>query len=92
MLTAYIKFCGGCNPTYDRGAAVDKLKKIFDGKIQFFNHDIAVPRELGILVQGCEKECVLIKNLAPAEHYITLRYESDVADAVMQINAILNTV
>jgi len=89
MKTAYIKFCGGCNPTYDRGDAVQKLKKIFDGKIEFFSHDFSVPRDIGIVVQGCERECLQIKNLAPAEHHVVMRYESDLTDAIAKLHSIL---
>lgn len=88
MLSAYIKFCGGCNPTYDRGDAVNKLKKIFEDKITFYSHDINIPRDIGIVVQGCERECVQISNLAPAEHIVVLRYESDLTDAIAKLNAI----
>jgi len=88
MKTAYIKFCGGCNPRYDRGEAVAKIKKIFGEKISFFNHDPQISRDIGIVVQGCENECVQLKNLAQAEHLIVLRYESDLVDAVSKLNEI----
>ena len=26
-MTVAVKYCGGCNPRYDRGAALEKLKK-----------------------------------------------------------------
>ena len=85
MKTAYIKFCGGCNPRYDRGALVKELKQRFEGRVAFQTHDANVPADIGIVVQGCENDCVQVKNLAKADHMIVIRYESDLRDAVKTI-------
>ena len=85
MKTAYIKFCGGCNPRYDRGALAKELKQRFSGQVEFSTHDANIPREIGIVIQGCEKDCVQLKNLAKADRQIVIRYESDFTDAVKAI-------
>ena len=88
MKTAYIKFCGGCNPRYDRGAIAKELKQRFDGKVAFYTHDANIPRDIGIVIQGCEKDCVQVKNLAKCDRLLVIRYESDLRDAVEAIEAL----
>ena len=85
MKTAYIKFCGGCNPRYDRGLLAGELKQRFADRISFHAHDANIPRDIGIVIQGCEKDCVQIGNLAKADDVIVIRYESDFRDAVKMI-------
>ncbi len=85
MKTAYIKFCGGCNPRYDRGALAKELKQRFDGRVAFHAHDTSNSYDIGIVIQGCERDCVQTKNLAKADHMIVIRYESDLRDAIKTI-------
>ncbi|GAB1476615.1 hypothetical protein MASR2M70_14510 [Bacillota bacterium] len=30
-----VKFCGGCNPRFERGKALEELKEHFEGRINF---------------------------------------------------------
>jgi len=87
MKTAYIKFCGGCNPRYDRGRIAKELKQRFAEQVVFHSHDVNIPREIGVVIQGCEKDCVRMENLAKADRLIVIRYESDLADAIKAIEA-----
>lgn len=89
MLSAYVKFCGGCNPTYDRGKAVATLKKLFADQIEFHGYDPGIPRDVGIVVQGCERECVQLGILPQTKHLFVLRYEKDIADVIAGIRKLL---
>lgn len=51
-----IKYCGGCNCTYQRGQAIKKLKNLFP------EHNYVVGDEnwvydIWLVVCGCEKMC-----------------------------------
>lgn len=51
-----LKYCGGCNPTYDRVALVAQLEKRLYGKVQFVSPE---RKEVGLIlaVQGCSTAC-----------------------------------
>jgi hypothetical protein len=56
MLRVGIKYCGGCNPEYDRVAIVEQIKKRLAGKVSF------VPAEsegvdIILAVHGCKTAC-----------------------------------
>ncbi len=52
-----LKYCGGCNPRYDRGQAVASIKKRLEGRIAFVSYEN--PNTQGILVvTGCATACV----------------------------------
>ena len=87
MKTAYIKFCGGCNPRYDRGKLAKELKQSLEGRVEFSSHDANIPRNIGIVIQGCENDCVQTNTLAKADCLIVIRQESDLKDAVKAIEA-----
>lgn len=57
-----IKYCGGCNPRFDRAALVEKLEKEY-GKVEL-TYDLADPQvEHIVAVCGCERACVKEEDL-----------------------------
>ena len=55
-LKVAIKYCGGCNPDYDRIALVRFIKKSLIGKVEFVSaedEDI----DLVLAVEGCKTAC-----------------------------------
>jgi len=75
-----IKYCGGCNPGYDRVALVKQIEKSLQGKVEFVSpesQDVA----LILAVQGCSTACAdlsafqgmeirTITNIEGAEKFI----------------------
>ena len=56
MLKVGIKYCGGCNPNYDRVAVADYMKKSLHGRVEFVpleHEDI----DLVLAVEGCKTCC-----------------------------------
>ncbi|MBW2409238.1 MAG: hypothetical protein JRF72_05530 [Deltaproteobacteria bacterium] len=56
MLKVGIKFCGGCNPGYDRGALADYVKTSLHGRVEF----VSLDREgidMILAVEGCKTCC-----------------------------------
>ncbi len=55
MIRVRVKYCGGCNPSYDRVALVEALKERLSGRVVLVTDD----REIaGVLaVQGCDTAC-----------------------------------
>jgi hypothetical protein len=56
MLKVAIKYCGGCNPDYDRVALVNCIGKSLHGKVEFVSaEDENI--DLVLAVEGCKTAC-----------------------------------
>jgi hypothetical protein len=51
-----IKYCGGCNPHYDRVDMVQKVRSLLRNRFLFLRHDQDNLDRL-ILVSGCPRAC-----------------------------------
>lgn len=60
-----IKYCGGCNPTYERVEIVEKLQFLVGARFHFLSLDQQDLDGL-LLIQGCERACAL-ESLNPRE-------------------------
>lgn len=60
-----VKYCGGCNVSYDRGEMVGKLRTEFPG-VEFVNAEDEVGRnpDLVLVVCGCDSVCAAHGHLA----------------------------
>ena len=56
-----IKYCGGCNPEYDRVPLVEQIICVLKGKVEFVSAQ-SEEIELVLAVQGCATACA---NLTP---------------------------
>ena len=75
-----LKYCGGCNPRYDRVALVKHIEKSLQGKVEFVSPE---SQDVGLIlaVQGCSTACAdlsafqgleirTITNIEGAEKFI----------------------
>ena len=54
-----LKYCGGCNPRYDRAACVDKFRKAMrDLNISFVTYNEKEQFDYCLLVSGCNRNCL----------------------------------
>ena len=60
-----IKYCGGCNPHYERVDMVQKVHSLLKNRFLFLGHDQKYLDGL-ILVSGCPRACAT-KNLGQTE-------------------------
>ena len=51
-----LKYCGGCNPTYDRVALVKRIEKGLQGKVEFVLAE-SEDADIVLAVQGCSTAC-----------------------------------
>ena len=56
MLKVAIKYCGGCNPGYDRVALADFIKNSLHGRVDFVALDSEIV-DLILAVEGCKTCC-----------------------------------
>lgn len=72
-----IKYCGGCNPNYDRVALVARMKERLGGTVEWAPSD-ADPCDLVVAVYGCETACVDLTAFDGYEiHRITCPEDAD---------------
>lgn len=71
-----VKYCGGCNPRYDRTGLVDLLKWDFPD----VTTDLTQPVDHVVVVCGCPSACAKVDHVAAGqtvltspEHYPALR-------------------
>lgn len=55
-----VKYCGGCNPRYNRRKAVESIEEYFNTKI--IPYDESNIPDILLIVNGCESECINIKQ------------------------------
>jgi len=71
-----VKYCGGCNPTYDRVAVVKRLERALEEEAEFVSFT-EEDLDLVLVVCGCETACVDVSAFKPAP----VRVVSSVPDA-----------
>lgn len=52
-----IKYCGGCNPRYDRVALVEEMRTRLGGAVKWVSADDVDPCDQVVVVNGCETAC-----------------------------------
>lgn len=58
-----IKYCGGCQPDYDRVALVARIQKELDGLAEFLRADHP-DISMVLAVEGCQSACADIEPFA----------------------------
>lgn len=56
-LTVFVKYCGGCNPRFDRSKAIKEIEKYVGFKIEPYTDEV-IP-DIMIIIQGCKSECII---------------------------------
>lgn len=64
-----VKFCGGCNPTFDRGEAFNELKKRYP-EVEFESYDAGKKYKRLILICGCERTCLRFREEFSADEIL----------------------
>ena len=79
-----IKYCGGCNPVYDRIGAVDKLKKRLAQHV-FLPYSDEESFDAVLIVSGCASRCASVDTPV---HKVYLADIDDIDAVVDSINKI----
>ena len=77
MLKVGIKYCGGCNPYYDRVALVKRIESRLKGKVEFVspeNDNV----DLVLAVEGCQTACADLDSFqGKTVHIISCKEDID---------------
>jgi len=79
----YVKFCGGCNPTFDRGTLVKNIASLLDARTVNSHPEQA---DMGLLVSGCSRHCAKIPENIP---YVPIDHKVDAEKIVEEISQFL---
>lgn len=61
-MTCGVKFCGGCNPRYERGEALNSIKEYFAGKVDFVIAEEGRTYDFLLIIGGCTNCCASYKQ------------------------------
>ena len=78
-----IKFCGGCNPRYDRRKALTELQNHFSG-IEWVTDSAAIC-DFWLVACGCARECVDVSKLIASKKVLVLANTMDYRNAAEEL-------
>jgi len=82
-----IKYCGGCNPGYDRSRLVEQMKIRLKDRVQWVSSETE-PYDLVIAIEGCETSCADLKEFEGHDVHIINRVED--ADTLIDLISAYN--
>lgn len=71
-----VKFCGGCNPTYERGEAYKKYRAMFP-EHQYETVNLQKKYDRILVICGCDKACLREYREAAADEYLIFTKKND---------------
>ena len=76
-----IKYCGGCNPGYERVEMMERVQTLMEDQILFLKHDHHNLDGL-VLVNGCPKACANENQSDPTVPSRSIIGENDMEDLI----------
>jgi len=67
-----VRFCGGCNPRYDRGKALVTLEEGLKGEVDFVIAEENVLYDLLLVIGGCTNCCASYEQFNTKEGVIKM--------------------
>lgn len=85
-----VRFCGGCNPRYDRGLALAELGGHFAGKVKFSIAKEGNVYDLLLVIGGCPSCCAAFEQYETAGPVLKMWDLSHLDIIISKINQQLN--
>jgi hypothetical protein len=87
-----IKYCGGCNPLYDRVKFINSLKEIYKHIVCFESAIEGVLYDVVLIVCGCERCCASSDKLLSKYKKICITKEKDFLDVCRLMDEIIQLI
>lgn len=84
MKKVAVKFCGGCNPRYDRGAAYRRIAEELKGEAEFEIAKEGVSYDALLIIRGCT-QCPYLYETIDAKERVICTSQEEIPEAVRQI-------
>ncbi len=80
-----VRFCGGCNPRYDRGRAFEKIREMKASEAEFeIAREGSVYDEL-LVIGGCSSCCASYEQFSYTGRLVKMWDESHIAQVVAEL-------
>lgn len=89
MLIYGVKYCGGCNPRYDRGKLFNKIKKNFENIISFQKAEENVEYDGLLILGGCTNCCAAYSDIKTKNKPILIWDEKQYNDIIADLSKII---
>lgn len=86
-----VKFCGGCNPRFERGKALEELKEHFEGRINFEYAEEETIYDILLIIAGCTNCCASYCEYETRQGNIKLWDGSHVERIIAELEEILES-
>ena len=86
-----VKYCGGCNPHFQRSAVVEKLRRDFPGIAIAAAGQTETPSDLTLVVCGCPSACASRDGLESVHGTMLIAAEADYEKTAARVKTILAT-
>jgi len=87
MLYCAVKFCGGCNPRYNRVAVYHKICKSLEDNAVFVSPNESEHYDLLLIIRGCTCCPYLYEDIS-ADYRIVLTDQSSIKDVLSEIHTV----
>ena len=86
MLRCTVKFCGGCNPRYERGDAYKAICDALQDTASFSYPEDGVPYDVLLILRGCTG-CPYLYEEIEADRRVVITSRDDMQSAIDEIRA-----
>ncbi len=80
-----VKFCGGCNPRYDRGKALEAIRNEVQGEAEFVIAEEGAAYDHLLVIGGCTNCCASHSQYQAKEGVIKMWDQDHVGDTIKKI-------
>lgn len=80
-----VKFCGGCNPRYDRGKALETIKNEMQGETEFVIAEEGAFYDQLLVIGGCTNCCASFSQYLTKNGVVKNWDESQIEDTISKI-------
>ena len=87
MLKCTVKFCGGCNPRYDRGEAYRRIRECLSCVAQFSLPEDGVSYDILVILRGCTG-CEYLYEEIQATHRLISVCAEDIDRIIREIQTL----
>jgi hypothetical protein len=86
-----VKYCGGCNPRYERREVLENLKTLFLGRVDFEHAKEDVNYDVLVVIGGCTNCCASYEQYSTKRGILKIWEESGIAKISDSIEKIIIT-
>ncbi|MDR2089912.1 MAG: hypothetical protein LBP73_11245 [Clostridiales Family XIII bacterium] len=84
-----VKFCGGCNPRYERGKALAAVKEHFGENLRFAYAEEGRRYDLLLYIAGCANRCTALGAYPTDRGIVSLWDEESIREVCARMEELL---